>query len=122
MNAKFDEFLKSEGIQHRLTAPYTPQKNGVAKSMNRTLIEMARCLLIQSGLFSPFWVEAVSRACHIRNRCPTKKIEGMIPYQIWDIRTPIVREFGCRGFVLNKRVGKLNNISKEDFLWGMLLN
>jgi len=37
------------GIQRRLTAPYTPEQNGVAEQMNRTLIEMARYILLQGN-------------------------------------------------------------------------
>jgi hypothetical protein len=33
------EFLKSKGIQHEITTPDTPQHNGVAERMNRTLLD-----------------------------------------------------------------------------------
>lgn len=39
-NQEFDSFLKTHGIQRRLTAPYKPEQNGVAERMNRTLVEM----------------------------------------------------------------------------------
>ncbi|HLP34673.1 MAG TPA: DDE-type integrase/transposase/recombinase, partial [Amoebophilaceae bacterium] len=47
-NQEFDEYLQNCGIRHRLTVPYTPQQNGVAERKNRTLLNTARCLLIQS--------------------------------------------------------------------------
>jgi len=43
--------------------------------MNRTLIEMARCLLSQANLPKEFWAKAVATAVYIRNRCPTKELE-----------------------------------------------
>jgi transposase InsO family protein len=49
VNREFDDFLKQEGITRRLTAPYTLQQNGVADTKNRTLIEMARCMIRQAG-------------------------------------------------------------------------
>ncbi len=35
----FKMYLADHGIQHQLTVAYTPQQNGVAERMNRTLIE-----------------------------------------------------------------------------------
>lgn len=49
-NESFDQFLKEHGIKRRLTVPYTPKQNGVAERKNRTPLDMARCLLIQSSL------------------------------------------------------------------------
>jgi len=34
------------GIRFELTIPYTPQQNGVAERMNRTIIEKARCMIL----------------------------------------------------------------------------
>jgi len=45
-NAKFETFLRVEGIQRRLTIPYTKQ-NGITEQKNRTFIEMARYMLLQ---------------------------------------------------------------------------
>jgi len=47
-NKAFDEFLTEHSIGRRLTVTHTPEQNGVAKRQNRTLVETARCLLIQS--------------------------------------------------------------------------
>ena len=42
-SAEFEEHLKHFGTQHELTIPKTPQQNGVAERMNRTLVETVRC-------------------------------------------------------------------------------
>ncbi|GKF32060.1 putative ribonuclease H-like domain-containing protein, partial [Tanacetum coccineum] len=47
----------------------TPQQNGVAERMNRTLIKAARTMLADSLLPTTFWAEAVSTACYTFNRC-----------------------------------------------------
>lgn len=59
VNNKFDEFLKMNGIQRRLTVLNNPEQNGVAERKNRTLVETARCMLIQSNLAAPFWAEVI---------------------------------------------------------------
>ena len=42
---EFEEFCKKCGIARKKTTPYTPQQNGVAERMNRTLMEKERCML-----------------------------------------------------------------------------
>ena len=46
----FKEYLTKHGIQHELTVPKTPQQNGVAERMNRTLMENIRSMLADSKL------------------------------------------------------------------------
>ncbi|RVW61571.1 Retrovirus-related Pol polyprotein from transposon TNT 1-94 [Vitis vinifera] len=50
----FDEYCRQHGIQHQKTPLKTPQLNGLPKRMNRTLVEMVRCLLSQSYFQDPF--------------------------------------------------------------------
>jgi transposase InsO family protein len=42
---EFEEFCKKCGIARQNTTPYTPQQNGVAKRMNKTLMEKTRSML-----------------------------------------------------------------------------
>ena len=42
------------------TELYTPQQNGVAERMNRTIMERVRCMLSEANLPYIFWIEAVS--------------------------------------------------------------
>src|SRR3990172_7701012 len=44
-NTGLDIFLDTLGITHELSAPYTPEQNGVMEHKNRTLIEMACTML-----------------------------------------------------------------------------
>lgn len=43
-NKDFRKFLSDNGIDHQLSAAYTPEQNGLAERTNRTLIEKAKCL------------------------------------------------------------------------------
>ncbi|GJZ57199.1 retrovirus-related pol polyprotein from transposon TNT 1-94 [Tanacetum coccineum] len=54
------EFCGNKGIKQEYSNARTPQQNGVAERMNRTLIEVARTMLADSLLPTTFWAEAVS--------------------------------------------------------------
>jgi len=72
VNNEFSTFLKEKGIKHELTNDYTPEQNGVAERKNRTLVEMGRCMMLQSGLPPSFWAESILTANHVRNRVPSR--------------------------------------------------
>eukprot|EP00961_Rhodomonas_salina_P063428 852046-Rhodomonas_salina.1 len=65
------EFLKEMGIGQEFSAPEEPEQNGVAEQMMRTLKEMCRCLLMQSGLSARFWGYAIQLAAKIRGNALT---------------------------------------------------
>ena len=52
---EFDNFCQQEDIKRQLTVEYTPQQNGVAKRMNRTLLERTRAMLRTAGIAKSFW-------------------------------------------------------------------
>lgn len=64
---KFKKLCFKYGIRMERTVPGTPQHNGVAEHMNRTLTERARSLRVQSGLPKQFWAEAVNTATYLIN-------------------------------------------------------
>ena len=104
-STEFNTYLSEQGVRRRLTVPYTPQQNGVAERKNRTLMEMARCMLIQSRLSTSFWAEAVFTANYIRNRCISKSLDKKTPYTIWHGEAPNLRglrTFGEAGHYLHK--------------------
>jgi len=47
---EFKEFCEVKGIEHKVTAPYTTQHNGLVERRNKTLLDMARCMLKGKGL------------------------------------------------------------------------
>ena len=71
------------GVKHYTTTPYTPQQNGVVERRNRTVVEMARCLLKSKGVPGEFWGEAVTTAVYLLNRAPTSSLRGKTPYEAW---------------------------------------
>ena len=88
---KFEDFLKSEGVRHECTIHKTPEQNGVAEHLNRTLVESARSMLLDAKLPHEFWAEAISTTVYLRNRCPTKAVNIMTPYEAWHGWKPKVK-------------------------------
>ena len=98
---EFEDYLKKNGIRHKRTVPKTPEQNGVAERMNRTLVETVRAMLSDSKLSKKFWAEALSTASYVRNRSPTTAVIAMTPYEVWKGYTPNVnhlRIFGCSAY------------------------
>ena len=57
---KFEPYLKLEGIYHECTIHKTPEQNGVAERLNRTLVKSAHSMLLDAKLSHSFWAEAIS--------------------------------------------------------------
>jgi len=49
-SSEFVTYLTQEGIKQELTIPHTPQQNGKAERLNRTLIEGVCTMLVDSKL------------------------------------------------------------------------
>ena len=87
-NRVMDEFCTAKGILHEYSSRYTPQQNGVAERKNRTLIETARTMLVESQLPVRFWTEAVASACYTLNRVLTVKRHGKTCFELLHKKTP----------------------------------
>ena len=66
----FSEYCAAQGIQMNKTIPRTPQQNGVAKRMNKTLNECTRSMRLYAGLLKIFWADIVSTVAYLINRGP----------------------------------------------------
>ncbi len=85
----FKQYLLENGISHQLTVAYTPQQNGVAERMNRTLIDLVRSMIHSAGIEKKFWAEALQTAVHVRNRVTSRSLPpGKTPYHLWMKKTP----------------------------------
>ncbi|XP_021752647.1 uncharacterized protein LOC110715354 [Chenopodium quinoa] len=127
-NSRFDEFCRENGMNHNFSAPRTPQQNGVVERKNQTLEEMARTMLIASGLPRNFWAKAVNTACYILNRVTIRSIINKTLYELFRGRKPNIshlRAFGCKCFVHNngkKNLGKFDERSEEAIFLGYASN
>lgn len=94
---KAKKWCADRGIELQTTAPYSPSQNGVAERFDRTLLELARAMLFGKDLPSFLWAEAVRHAAYVRNRAPTRALDGKTPEEVWNGKQPDIshlREFG----------------------------
>ncbi|GKV21544.1 hypothetical protein SLEP1_g31514 [Rubroshorea leprosula] len=80
---------------------------------NRTVMEMARCMLAEKKLPKCFWAEAVYTAVYLLNGLPTKAVKGITPIEAWYGQKPSadqLRVFGsiCYNHVPAAKRGKLD--------------
>ena len=86
LSEQFKMYCIDGGILKEKTIPETPQQNGLAERCNRTLLEMARCLLIDSDLPKMMWGAAIPHATRIgilvvrrEEKFPAELIRGITP-------------------------------------------
>ncbi|BBG96388.1 hypothetical protein Prudu_005179 [Prunus dulcis] len=110
-------------FERQLTTPYTPQQNGVAERKNRTIVEMAKCLMLEKKIPFDFWAEAVNTSVYILNRCPTKALSKKTPFEAYGGRKPGIKHlkvFGslCYAHVPKQQRQKLDLASKRCIFLG----
>lgn len=121
---EFKAFLAECGIKHQLTVAYTPQQNGVAERMNRTLLDLVRSMLLQKNIGKSFWAEAISTAVYIRNRVTSKSLpRNVTPYHLWHGEVPNLshmRVFGslCWYILPKHKLKKLDSRAKQGIMMG----
>ncbi|KAL4362450.1 hypothetical protein GQ457_04G012430 [Hibiscus cannabinus] len=98
-STEFDLFCEDEGIEHQLTVGYTPQQNGVSERKNRTVMEMARCMLMEKNLPKKFWAEAVRTTVYLLNRLLTKAVQDKTPVEAWFGRKPSAKHLRVFGSI-----------------------
>ena len=99
---EFIRFCELEDITRHFTVKRTPQQNGVAERMNRTLVERAKCMRLNVGLPKVFWAETIDTTSFIINRSSSSAIDFKIPEEVSSGR-PVdyssLKIFGCSAYV-----------------------
>ena len=96
--ADFTAYCAQLSVRRELTAPYTPQQNGVVERRNQTVVGTARSMLKAKALPGVFWGEAVTTAVYLLNRSSCKATRGKTPYELWtrsSLGVHHLRTFGC---------------------------
>mmetsp|Transcript_25531 Transcript_25531/g.30985 ORF Transcript_25531/g.30985 Transcript_25531/m.30985 type:complete len:1362 (+) Transcript_25531:1568-5653(+) len=123
VHGRFSDICKSDGIYMQTTAPYVHTNNSVVERLWRTILAIARSLLISSGLDHTYWPLAWSHAVYLYSiRGHSGK--GMIsPHELLFHTVPdyaSLRVFGCRAhaFIDPTLRHKLDDVAAEGLYVG----
>jgi hypothetical protein len=93
INAEIRNITQRYGIIHQKNVSYTPKQNGAAERENRTIVELARTLLQDSGLPMNLWAKAVNFATYNLNWTGTSSQSNVFPSELWLNKKPDVKTF-----------------------------
>lgn len=116
INSRLKDYCRTRGIKLETTVRYTPEQNGAAERLNRTLMEKVRPMLTAANLPKNLWAETLMTANYVRNRSPVAG-KTKTPYELFFGIKPDVshlRTFGVRCYALTPKPlrHKLENTSE----------
>ena len=110
ITASLKEFFKQRGIKPEKSAPYSQFQNGVAERSIGIIDECARAMMMVSSSPSYDWCHAVNHAVYVRNRLPTRALDGVAPVEVYSGIQRTLRDpmpiFGCLGYAKQYVRGK----------------
>ncbi|KAI0993118.1 hypothetical protein K3495_g15066, partial [Podosphaera aphanis] len=120
------------GIRTEISAPDTPEQNGVSESSNKVILRNARSMLIDAGMPEKFWPWAIQHACYITNRlyCQrTKKVpltdflQSLNQPHADEIDFSNLPRFGCRAYkLISPKPGKFEPRAEKGWFLGFQKN
>jgi transposase InsO family protein len=126
LSEAFVTFLDEKGTARKLTVHDTPEQNGVAERLNRTLIEKVHAMMISCQLPRGLWGEALMHAVWLKNRMWTRALlSGVTPYELVMGDSLVLRdipEWGSITWVHDTSSGKLSVCTNEGRWVGYDLN
>jgi hypothetical protein len=120
-NSKVKELFTSSGIEHLLSAPYTPEQNGLIERINLTILNKIRCILTESNTTKELWPEALLASTYIYNRTPHSALGYKTPYEERYNTKPDISNlkiFGSISYYRNPNTTKLEDRSTLGILIG----
>ena len=126
INNELESYFDSKGIVHQTTVPYTPEQNGKAERLNRTLMEKVRSMMADCDLPAEAWGEAMYTATYLRNRSPVTNKE-CTPFEVITGTKPNLshlKAFGSKAYVHipKEKRNKLDFKSIPGYMIGYSVN
>ena len=88
VNHVLGNFLQEKGIEHQPTCNDTPQHNGIAKSKNKYLLEVARAIMFSMHVPKYLWGDAIFTASYLIKRMPTRILKQTTTLECFKIFYP----------------------------------
>jgi hypothetical protein len=108
------DFANIMVIQGRRLLHILLSENGVAKLLNRTLMEKAWSMKVDVGLSKRFWVATISTMNYLTNRSPSSVLGDKTLKEVVSEEDPLIshlRVFGCEVYM---HVPKVNRIKLDN--------
>ncbi|KAJ2911382.1 hypothetical protein MD484_g9032, partial [Candolleomyces efflorescens] len=117
LGAEFTSHLEHSGTVRKLTTHGSPQSNGIAERAMGVHVSTARALLIQSGLPTRLWAEAICFSVWLHNRQITTAVPTLkTPFKISTGKRPNLanlQPWGSKVHVKDLNAGKLESRIRE---------
>ena len=97
LNNRFYKFAKEKGNTMNNCPAYVHELNSTAERFNRTIMNMARCLLAEAKAHKCYWPEIIFAATYLKNRTLANTIKRKTPYVIFFNRKPNVEHLRLYG-------------------------
>ncbi|SCZ99479.1 BZ3501_MvSof-1269-A2-R1_Chr7-1g09256 [Microbotryum saponariae] len=98
----FTEFCKARGTRRQYSIPRTPQQNGRAERVNRSIVEGVLALLVDAHLPKTFWEEAAAYFVYCKNLCQHAALDKATPNSVWQgdhTTASALHPFGCTAWL-----------------------
>ena len=114
LNNRIYKFARDKGLRINNCPTYVHELNGIAEWYNRTVMDMARCLLAEAKVHKRYWPEIVCTAAYLKNRILANTIERKTPFEIFFGRKPSVENLHLYGSKVFVRRLEQERVSKWD--------
>lgn len=104
IDERCSNLFTTNSITHEMSAPYTPQQNGLVERENRTLMELARSMMLDVNVPKQLWSEALHTAAYVLNLIPNKKQNNISPYELWTKKKPVYEHLHKFGSLVYARI------------------
>ena len=99
----FKQWLGENNIRPEYCQPRRHQQNGAAEASIKSINDMARCMLVASGLPGKYWGYAVHHAAFVRNRVVSSNLDASPYFKAFNKQPDLkmLQEFGSEVYALN---------------------